>query len=98
MSVCERHLADLRLVDSTTVRLQSAAAFPPVSSPTFLPSETASLACITAARSMARIAALVGTHSIGSVVPTSGPIDVKDVSPLFNWSLWVGARALVGEF
>lgn len=47
---------------------------------------------------MARIAALVGSHSIGTAIPVDGPIDAKDVSPLFNWSLWVGARTLVGPF
>ncbi|KAL7416092.1 fungal-specific transcription factor domain-containing protein [Mrakia frigida] len=81
---------------ATMIRLQSAAAYPPVSSPSFLPSESAGISCLSAARSMSRVATLVGLHSSPKGAST-GPIDAKDLSPLFGWTCWVGARALVAH-
>lgn len=81
---------------ATMIRLQSAAAYPPVSSPSFLPSESAGISCLSAARSMSRVAILVGRHASPSG-SSNGPIDARDLSPLFGWTCWVGARALVAH-
>ncbi|CDZ97451.1 Zn(2)-C6 fungal-type DNA-binding domain [Phaffia rhodozyma] len=87
----------LTVYHATVIRLQSASAYPPVSSPTFLPSEAAASKCILAAKSSAQVAVLVGRHAAVGGSTFVGEIDVKNIHPLFGWTLWVAARALVAH-
>lgn len=77
---------------ATTVRLHSALAYPPVSSPLFLPSDAAAQTCVQASVRMARLAGLVGAHAGGT-----GRIDERDMNPIFAWFLWIAARGLVAH-
>lgn len=82
---------------ATSIRLHSALAYPPVSSPSFLPSEAAASACVEASLRMARLASLVGEHEISRPGTALGPIDSRDLNPIFAWFVWIAARGLVAH-
>jgi hypothetical protein len=82
---------------ATSVRLHSAIAYPPVSSPSFLPSDAAAAACVGASDRMAKLASRIGEHPISRPGTAPGPIDSRDLNPIFTWFIWIAARGLVAH-